>query len=310
MSETVIKINELSKTYSSLFGSKAVHALKNLSLEIEKGSIYGLLGPNGAGKTTLIKILLGIVHPTSGTCSVLNEKPSNYKVRRRIGYLPENHKLPEYLTAEGVLKYYGELNGLSVSEIKAKTDEYLRMVKMLKWKRTKVKKFSKGMMQRLGIAQAIMHNPEIIFLDEPTDGVDPIGRKEIRDLLISLKEQGKTIFVNSHLLSEVELISDRIAILNNGELIFEGTVDDLTGSENEYEIITSIPVDAFIESKISEFHYRKVNENCLLVNVDEEDELNKLIDILRENKVGLKNITQKKHSLEDKFISLIDRVED
>lgn len=306
MNNQVIETEKLTKVYTSVNKSGGVTALNGVSLKIPRGIIFGLLGPNGAGKTTLVKILLGITKATSGSVHVLGEPPENYSIRKKIGYLPENHKFPEYLNAEQVMKFYGELNGISLDELKPGIDHYLSLVKMLKWKKTKIKKFSKGMLQRLGIAQALIHDPEIVFLDEPTDGVDPLGRKEIRDLLLSLKEKGKTIFINSHLLSEVEMISDRIAILNKGELIFEGEVSDLTSDKNRYEIVASENINDYVESKLTRFKYRKVSDNKIIVDVESEENLNQLIDILRENKIGLKSVSQVKNTLEEKFISLID----
>ena len=231
-----IETNNLTKIYTSSFGKKNVHALTDLNLSVEGGSIFGLLGPNGAGKTTLIKILLGITFPTSGNANILSEDISNYKVKIKVGYLPENHKYPSYLTGGNVLKFFGKLSGLDGNGFEKKIDELLELVKLSKWKKTKVKAYSKGMMQRLGLAQVLINDPELIFLDEPTDGVDPIGRKEIRDILLNLKSQSKTIFLNSHLLSEVELITDRVGILNKGKLLQEGTVKEFTEKKEEYTI--------------------------------------------------------------------------
>lgn len=207
--KNVIETTELTKVYRSSFGNKSVNALSEFNIEIKKGMIFGLLGPNGAGKTTLIKLLLGITFPTSGSAKLLGEDISDYKIKNKIGYLPENHRYPAYLTGGEVLRFFGSLSGMKGQSLNERIDELLKVVKLEEWKKTKVKNYSKGMMQRLGLAQAMLNDPELIFLDEPTDGVDPIGRKEIRDLLISLKTQGKTIFLNSHLLSEVELITEQ-----------------------------------------------------------------------------------------------------
>ena len=167
-------------------------------MNVSSGSIFGLLGPNGAGKTTLIKLLLGITFPTFGDGKIFGEDIKNYKTKQQIGYLPESHKYPPYLTGGGVLNFFGKLSGLNGNLLDKRIDELLELVNMNGLKNRKVKGYSKGEMQRLGLAQALINDPELIFLDEPTDGVDPIGRKEIRDILVSLKEQGKTIFLNSH----------------------------------------------------------------------------------------------------------------
>src|SRR5690554_3065997 len=210
----VIETSGLTKVYTSSFGKKKVEALIDLNLSVSHGTIFGLLGPNGAGKTTLVKLLLGINFPTAGNAKILNEEPDNYLIKSRVGYLPENHKYPSYLTGGEVLNFYGRLSGIDGIELSRKIDELLELMQLRKWKKTKIKAYSKGMMQRLGLAQAMINDPELIFLDEPTDGVDPIGRKEIRDILLQLKNKGKTIFLNSQLLSEVELITDRDGILN------------------------------------------------------------------------------------------------
>ena len=302
-----IEVNKLTKVYQIGLGKQKISALNDLSLNVEQGSIYGLLGPNGAGKTTLIKILLGITFPTLGDARILNNEIKNYRIKRKIGFLPENHKFPNYLTAEQTLKYFAQLSGYDSSNLNKRIDELLSLVKMSKWKKTKVKKYSKGMMQRLGLAQAMINEPELIFLDEPTDGVDPIGRKEIRDILIDLKEKGTTIFLNSHLLSEVELVSDRVAILNEGKLLREGTVKELTTSEELYEIETSTVIpNIFSIPEFSSISISQINENKLSVNVKDNDELNFVIDFLRKNNINIKSVNMQKNSLEELFVSLIN----
>jgi len=226
---SLIETKNLSKEYSSRFSKQKVNALNDFTFTANEGEIFGLLGPNGAGKTTLIKILLAITFQTSGSAKIFGMDVKSHKWKNKVGYLPENHKFPNYLTGEQVLSYYGRLSGLkNAGELNKKIDEYLETMGLTKWRKTKIKKYSKGMMQKLGLAQSMLSNPDLIFLDEPTDGVDPIGRKEIRDILTNLRAKGKTIFLNSHLLSEVEMICDRVAILNKGDLIKEGSVDDLT----------------------------------------------------------------------------------
>jgi ABC-2 type transport system ATP-binding protein len=305
-----IQTENLTKIYYSSFRRKNVQALSSLNLKVDSGMIFGFLGPNGAGKTTLVKILLGITHPTTGSAKILNEDIHNYKVKKRIGYLPENHRYPFYLTGEGVLKFFGKLSGTDDKDLNKKVDYLLEIVKLEKWKKTKIKNYSKGMMQRLGLAQAIINDPELIFLDEPTDGVDPIGRKEIRDLLIELKNKGKTIFLNSHLLSEVELITDRVAILNKGVLLKEGTVKELTEKKEEYQFSLSGEIkDIDKYSYLSRFSISEIKNNSFNVKVLDVDELNKLIDTLRQNGQVIKAIVPQKETLEDMFITLINETE-
>jgi ABC-2 type transport system ATP-binding protein len=302
----VISTKNLRKEYTgSGFSKEKITALKNFSFNVQEGDIFGLLGPNGAGKTTLIKVLLGIVYPTEGEVSIFGESIKHEKYKTRVGYLPENHKFPNYLTGEEVLHYFGMLSGLSKAQVRSRSDEYLKIVDMEKWKKTKIKKYSKGMMQRLGIAQAMINEPDLIFLDEPTDGVDPIGRKEIRDILIGLKEKGKTIFLNSHLLSEIELVCNRVAILNKGELIKEGTIDEITSTGNHHTFATSDLSDEVINILLNKHFATLHGKNEFLVSTESPEVLNSIIDMLRKNNVHILSLSREKNSLEDMFINLI-----
>lgn len=305
----VIETKELSKEYNTSRITKGkVRALNNFTFTVNEGEIFGLLGPNGAGKTTLIKILLAITFPTSGTASVFGMDSKNYKWKHKVGYLPENHRFPNYLTGEQVLSYYGRLAGMkNNAEFQKKMTELLELMNLTQWRKTKIKKYSKGMMQKLGLAQSMINNPDLIFLDEPTDGVDPIGRKEIRDILLGMKEKGKTIFLNSHLLSEVEMICDRVAILNKGDLIKEGNVDDLTKAEDIYLIHTAEPIDIEVKRKIL-----SVDGNAGIGETEIQTDagiakLNQIIDILRANQLSLNTVTQKTNTLEELFINVINK---
>jgi ABC-2 type transport system ATP-binding protein len=303
-----VETNDLTKIYSSSFGKKKVQALVDFSLNVESGLIFGLLGPNGAGKTTLVKLLLGITFPTAGNAKILEEKTSNYTVKKRIGYLPENHKYPPYLKGGEVLQFFGKLSGMNGNDLNRRIDELLELVKLSQWKKTKVKAYSKGMMQRLGIAQALINDPELVFLDEPTDGVDPIGRKEIRDILAELKSRQKTIFLNSHLLSEVELITDRVGILNKGKLLREGTVKELTEKKAEYKIVVEGSAEG-IDQNFDDNAFVKISDGSYSVKVGDINELNKIIDQLRSKSVLIREILPMKNTLEEMFISLINESE-
>jgi len=302
----IIEIENLSKTFSTTFGKKTVTALTDVTLSVEQGTIFGLLGQNGAGKTTLIKVLLGIVYPTAGTSKMFGEDFTNLHLKKRIGFLPENHKFPNYMTGKEVMTFFGKLSGLENLYLAKRIDEMLELVQMTKWSKSKIKTYSKGMMQRLGLAQAMLNDPDLLFLDEPTDGVDPIGRKEIRNVLLALKENGKTIFLNSHLLSEVELITDRVAILHKGKIIREGNVHELTSRKEEYRIV----VDAELESVLDEslkgkYEMQKVSSSTYLIRVDEQRPVNDFVDQLRSKGISIKEMAQEKNSLEDVFISLV-----
>jgi len=303
----VISTKNLSKEYSSGSYSKdKILALNNFTFEVESGEIFGILGPNGAGKTTLIKILLGITHRTNGEIKIFDKEISDDSYKFKIGYLPENHKFPNYLTGEQVLFYFGKLSGMNDADVKKKTTEYLNLVEMEKWRKTKIKKYSKGMMQRLGLAQSMLNNPELIFLDEPTDGVDPIGRKEIRDVLNNLKSMGKTIFLNSHLLSEVELICDRIAILNKGTLVKSGRVEDITAVSDNFRFVTTETDEKVLNTLLTNYKTTIISNNEFVYNSLNPEEMNKMIDYLRENKILILSIVREKDSLENMFINLIE----
>lgn len=303
----IISTKNLFKEYpSKSFSKDKILALNNLTFEVDSGEIFGLLGPNGAGKTTLVKILLGITFPTKGDVQIFEKEISNEAYKFKVGYLPENHKFPNYMSGEEVLSFFGKLSGMNSGEVKKKSDEYLNLVDMEKWRKTKIKKYSKGMLQRLGLAQSMMNNPELIFLDEPTDGVDPIGRKEIRDILTDLRQQGKTIFLNSHLLSEVELICDKVAILNKGVLVKSGRVDDITAVSDNYIFSTSDIEETLLNKLLTGYKATIKSRNEFYFNTSSTEELNNMIDFLRQNKVMIHGIVREKNSLENMFINLIE----
>ncbi len=228
---TAIKVKDLSKTYTEgLIFRKNHRALQNVELQVERGEVFGLLGPNGAGKTTLIKILLGILHPTQGVATLLDLPAGSKAARRKIGYLPENLIFPRHHTGRSALYFYGRLSELSDAQIAKKEKEIFELVDLTGREHEPVRRYSKGMRQRLGLAQALLHDPELLIMDEPTDGLDPMGRSQIRDLLMRLKGAGKTVFLNSHILQEVELICDRVAIMALGELKAMGHIDELVRS--------------------------------------------------------------------------------
>lgn len=302
---TIIEINNISKSFRRGFSGNDIKALCDVSLEILSGDIFGLLGPNGAGKTTLMKILLGALSPSSGNASIEGFEVSDSRAREKIGFLPENHRFPEYQTGLQMLQFYGGLSGMSLSEIKSKSTEVLKLVDMEQWGNTKIKKYSKGMMQRLGLAQALLNDPEIIFLDEPTDGVDPIGRREIRDILKSLKSRGKTIFLNSHLLAEVESVCNKVAILNNGELIKVGPVEGLTSTKPTFEVTCEELSEENIKSIKERFLTATITGNKINISFDSEENINRLIDFLRQNNICIQSVVPLKVSLEDSFMNLI-----
>ncbi len=225
------------------------------------------------------------------------------EAKARLGYLPENHRYPLYLTGEQVLAYFGKLSGLGQPLLGQRIDETLKIVGMAEWRKTKVRKYSKGMMQRLGLAQALINDPQLIMLDEPTNGVDPVGRKEIREVLLQLKHEGKTIFLNSHLLSEVERISDRVAIMDHGTIVKEGSIDDLTRAENMYEVRVANSSPEILAALGA--NLVKSDGFALELRYASPEDLNRAMDSLRAAGGVIESMTPKKSSLEDVFVDLI-----
>jgi ABC-2 type transport system ATP-binding protein len=232
----VIEVLELSKVFDDFWGRPRVSALSGVSLKIEEGQVYGLLGPNGSGKTTTIKILLGLLYPTRGTVQVFGRSPRDVRTKARIGYLPEESYLYPFLNAEETLDFYGRLFKLPKHQRKERADSLLEMVGLNVERRRPIREYSKGMVRRIGIAQALINDPDLIILDEPTSGLDPIGSREVKDLILRLKQRGKTILLCSHLLGDVEDVCDQIAILYGGKVRKSGTVPELLTRRNVTQI--------------------------------------------------------------------------
>ena len=300
-----LRIEQLSKTYRKGRGD-AVEALKSFSLELQAGEIFGLLGPNGAGKTTLVKTLLGIVRPTSGRAYILDHPVGSVRARQHIGYLPENHRFPGHLSGEQMMRIFGELSGVSGKQLDARISELLELVELQDWRGTAIRKYSKGMQQRLGLAQALISKPQLLFLDEPTDGIDPVGRKRIRDVLIHAREQGTTIFLNSHLLSEVELLTDRVTILNKGVVVAAGTTEELTATPNVYTLEFD-PAQADNINGLEGVKHLDRGSGTLELQAESVGILNQRIDALRRQEVLLKAVRPKRNTLEQLFFDVIEQ---
>src|SRR5579864_9637962 len=234
-----IEILGLEKTYKVGFWRKRPkRALEPLHLTVEEGEIFGFLGPNGAGKTTTLKLLMGLVFPSAGTARILGREWTDPEVKAQIGFLPEQPYFYDYLTAHELLDYYGQLSGVAAKDRKQRIEEVLQRVGLADVKGVQLRKFSKGMLQRAGIAQAILHNPKLLFFDEPMSGLDPLGRREVRDLIEQLRQEGKTVFFSTHILPDAESLCDRVAIIHKGELRGVGAIEDLTSAvEGKVELI-------------------------------------------------------------------------
>jgi ABC-2 type transport system ATP-binding protein len=246
--ENVIVTRNLTKTYRDFWGRPKVKALNSLSIDVKRGEVFGLLGPNGSGKTTTLKLLLGLLFPTDGEVSILGRPATEVSKNEKIGYLPEESYLYRFLNAEETLDFYGRLFDMPASVRKERTRELIKMVQLDHAKRRQLKEYSKGMTRRIGLAQALINDPELILLDEPTSGLDPIGSRDMKDLIIGLKERGKTVVMCSHLLADVQDVCDRIAILDGGELKVFGRVQDLLKDQGVTQIKTSkLPPEAMKE---------------------------------------------------------------
>jgi ABC-2 type transport system ATP-binding protein len=298
---SAIEILGLEKIYSVGFWRKRPkRALRPLNLMVEEGEIFGFLGPNGAGKTTTLKLLMGLVFPTSGTARILGREWTDPDIKAQIGFLPEQPYFYDYLTAHELLNYYAQLSGVPAKHRKQRIEEVLQRVGLRDVKGVQLRKFSKGMLQRTGIAQAILHDPKVVFLDEPMSGLDPMGRREVRDLMEQLKHEGKTVFFSTHILSDAEALCDRVAIIYKGELRGVGAVADLTSSvQGKVEIVwqgTQVP--APIKALGAECHVTGDTVRAVIAETQQDA----AIDAVRRERLRLISLTPVRTSLEEYFV--------
>ena len=292
--------------FSSGFSGRQLRAVDDISLRVPLGSTYGLLGPNGAGKTTFVKMLLSCTHATAGRAMVFGRDTREPEARRSIGYLPENHRFPTYMTGWNMLDFYGALSGMDTAARRKRIPELLELVGLEKRAHNlRLGKYSKGMLQRVGLAQALIHSPRLLVLDEPSDGVDPVGRKHIRDVLQSLEKQGVTIFLNSHLLAEVELFCREVAIIQKGKLALTGTVQDLTsGSGYRIEgLRVPEPLETELRARAKSF---AANDGSLQLLFGTREEANQAVDLLRANGCEIESLGRAKSTLEDVFMKTVE----
>jgi ABC-2 type transport system ATP-binding protein len=295
-----VSIECLRKIYRGGF-----EALAGVSLEVPAGSVFGLLGPNGAGKSTMVKSLLTILRPTECRGTLLGQPIGHRATLSRVGYLPEHAKFPEYLTGRQVIEFSAGLSKVSTAMAKKRTGELLERVGMADWGDKPVSNYSKGMKQRIGLAQSLVNDPELVFLDEPTDGVDPGGRIEIRKLIEAMRAEGKTVFVNSHLLAEVEQVADHVAILAKGRIVESGKVSELTSRGRHYEIRTEGPVPPWIREKFATQGWVVAGDR---VSIEAQDAgpVQPVIDALRAEKISIREVKEARISLEDLFLSAVN----
>lgn len=307
---SVVEIENLTKDYEVGFLRKRrVRALDALSLTVNRGEIFGFLGANGAGKTTTLKLLMRLIFPSDGAAKILGHDISDISMHSRIGYLPENPYFYDYLTALEFLNFCGQIFGLSKSDRNSRARELLRSVRLDegKWN-TQLRKFSKGMLQRVGLAQALVNNPELVFLDEPMSGLDPIGRREVRDLIAGLREDGKTVFMCSHILSDIEVLCDRVAILKGGRLSQVGYLEELrqqNAGRNQVEVIVTAVDEATLRSHLPMESETLITTSPagLRIELSEEKGVDAVIAALRKSGGKLVSVQPLRQSLEELFLS-------
>ena len=291
-----IETQGLTKRYRSKL------ALEDLHLSVEEGEIFGFLGPNGAGKTTTIRLLLGLAYPTRGEVRIFGRSPQDVDVRRQVGYLPELFRFHEWMTGAELLRFHGNLYGLSSELLKTRIPEVLERVGLLGHEQRRIQSYSKGMQQRIGLAQAILHQPRLLLLDEPTSALDPLGRKEVRELLKRLREEGTTVLLNSHLLSEVEQTCDRIAILHRGRLLQQGRMDELGALEVE---ILARPLSPELTTSLSQLGHLVQEGERLILRLSSRERLPEIAQRVLAAGSQLYQLTPRAH-LEDLFVQLIE----
>ena len=305
----IIEIENLSKDYEvGFWKKKRVRALDALNLQVESNQIYGFLGGNGAGKTTTIKILMRLLFPTTGTGRILGKDISDVRMHQKIGYCPENPYFYDYLKARELMNYFGELFGLDAAQRNRKTEELLTRVGLDEkdWDK-QLRKFSKGMLQRVGLAQALINEPEIVFFDEPMSGLDPLGRREIRELIAELREKGTTVFMSTHILSDIEALCDNVAILRKGKLAATGNLDELltqSGETQIYEINVKGVAAQVLESDLKAIAGATISAKPSGANIQvlTEKDVDKVLPIIRENGGRLVSVQPVKQSLEELFV--------
>jgi len=300
-----IVVEHLTKTYKPVWPwQKSATVLSDVSFSVREGEIFGFLGHNGAGKTTTMKILIGLLGATGGRMELLGAPVSDVTVHARLGYLPEAPYFYDYLTAEEFLCFYGRLAGLARGALEQRIPQLLEQVGLTQARTKQLRKFSKGMLQRIGLAQALVHDPELVILDEPMSGLDPIGRKEVRDLILSLRDQGKTVFFSSHIVSDVEMICDRVCILVKGRVMALGRIEDLVNehvAQSVEVVCDGVIGDEIVAIKQCASRILQRGDRCLMI-LPGQDRLEGVLTVLREAGGKLVSVIPHKGSLEEIFL--------
>lgn len=302
--ETALHFDQVSKTFRSSIVGRHLYTLGPVSLEVGKGEIFGYLGPNGAGKTTSIKLAMGLLRPSGGSITCFGQPSTSLEARGRIGFLPEHPYFYQHLTAAELLGLYGDMHGMGRRQVRFRTEDLLRVTGLAEHRDTRISKFSKGMLQRIGLAQALINDPDMVILDEPLSGLDPVGRRELRDLIVHLKAEGKTVFFSSHILQDVEMICDRVAILSDGHVLEVATVADmLSESISSVEIVveglTYVRLDALRLGQVVTRANREV------VALAPHIEINEAVARIAASGGRVTAVTPLRQTLEDYFMNRI-----
>jgi len=305
-SEYAIETTGLTKIYRSRWRRREIKAVSDISLRVPRGAIFGLLGPNGAGKTTFVKMLLSAVHPTAGNALIFGRDAREPAARRPVGYLPENHRFPTYFTGTGMLDFYAALSGVESARRKKLIPELLELVGLAQWGAVRLGKYSKGMLQRLGLAQALIHSPTLLVLDEPTDGVDPVGRRQIRDILTRFEQQGVTVFINSHLLAEVETFCREVAILDKGKVALSGSMTELTAGKG-YRLTVAKPSDNLVEELRASATSLAARDGLIDLQFASRELANQAVDLARAQHCDIEALVPTTSTLEDVFVRTVQK---
>lgn len=303
----VVETEGLTKVYQPLLGGAGVLALNNLSITIEEGEAFGLVGPNGSGKTTCLKLLLGLIFPTSGKARLFGKSVFSLAAKERVGFMPEAPYFYDHVTGEGLLNYYATFFGMTRKQRKERVDELLTMVGMQERRKMPLRHYSRGMLQRIGIAQALLNDPSLLVLDEPTSGLDPIGSYQIRHLIRDLKQQGKTILLCSHLLNEVEALCDRVAVLHRGNLLACGALSELLPESAEAMVIVEGLPAQVVEELGRQTRVTSVDGGAVSVLAEGRAALNQILDKVRGSGGEVRDVVRKKTTLEEFFMSAVRR---
>jgi len=300
---TALRIEDLHKSFKIGFIPKKREILKGISFSLQRGEIFGYLGPNGAGKTTTLKCILGLIFPDKGKIEIFDQPYLSLQAKEQVGFLPENPYFYDYLTAWEFLDFYGQLFLLKKKEKEEKINHLLELVGLKSVSHLQLRRFSRGMLQRVGLAQALINNPQLVLLDEPLGGLDPLGRKELRDIIVRLKEEGKTVFLSSHILQDIEMICDRVAIIVNGQILNQGALEDLV---QEKIFFTEVTISGLEKKELEGLgELLSVHGERILLKVYEEEALEKVLSLTQARRARIHSLIPRTETLEDLFMGIV-----